>query len=288
MNENNHYSHINLSDYEWDVEKNICDIQEFFSEIVKNRFSKQYEIFADFFENMISKLTYLCFLPGLKEYDSIIDTNTRDFWVKYSKMNKESILEKLLTYLPESSQFIRLYSNKINDVLGDALNGHPEEAFKLFIQPFLRGYFFSSGGFEKSLLQKRKIHDWKPLFSKKRRKIFLKKKLLICKYVSITNIIQCSLYLTELEIRIRKITGYQNFYRENFVFLCELYRKSPKSIYKYISKSWITPIFIQFSSMRYDIIFKGKIYYCNHYIMYYISVWLLLLYFHCNVETYTN
>ena len=94
--------------------------------------------------------------------------------------------------------------------------------------------------------------------------------------------------MTEFELWIRKITGYKRFYSENIVFLCELYKKSPKSIYKYIRKSYVTPIIIQFSSIRYDIIFRGKIYYCNNDIRYSLSVWMIILYFHCNGEIYIN
>ena len=168
-------SNNNSQDYEWDAKKNIFDIQTFFSKFMKNRISNNYEIFSNFFEKMITNISFFGFLAGLQEYDRIIDINTRDFWIKYSKINRDTVREKLETYLPDSSQFINLYTIKINELLGGPLEKNSKQTFEIYITPFLKGYFFQLVDFKvvflKQDMMEKKVFQ-KFFFQKKKGKNF--------------------------------------------------------------------------------------------------------------------
>jgi len=252
----------------------VENLTSFLISFIEESVSGSEETMFTFFQKMSQELILSSLIPGIIEYNMLINSLSVDMWDKFV-INIHKRSELLKKYIPETHKFIESYTMLFAKTLNDK---NSNLVFDDFIKSFMEGCFYRRKGFEDLLIN----GDFGVFKHDTKQKLKLNKKLQY-PFMYPAQVVQNVTLLSAFSRLFNSISFRNNLlFNQCVVLFHELYYMTPSALNKVFCNSFKHPIIIQTSPMRFDVLFKTKFYYCNHDIRCSITTWMLFVYHKCN------
>lgn len=269
-----------------DVGGVVTSVANYFEGFLGRTFATQPDLFFSFCRDITSDVASLCLLPGTYDHDQLV-LYTPDFWLRYV-LSAETRMDLLGRYYPEAADVVRLYEYRLSEALRKKSAASSDEEsgdvnierrmaelraiFDQFMAHFMHSSLSSQEGFEYCMLG-----DGCELIPEARKAELRRNPHLQYQFMYPALVIQATLYLRSLSRWASSVVDAAPFYLHFVVFFHELYFDPLATKMALTRTTQHSPVIVQFTPTRFDVVFRGRIYYCRHDMRLTITVWLAVI-----------
>lgn len=256
------------------------------------------DILSPFYDKLLIDIIVLCSHNELHTIKLLSNANAGDFFTRVVNTS-DAQRDVIKQYLPEVYEVITMYSNDFQESLGKLEAGNiadkrgvsqkaTKKVYSRNIEYFMKHRFHRVKDFSKALVEMKSVYKDDPLISTNIINDLLKHKKFQSSYLYPFTCIRNVLYLKSLNMWIKENFKTTGFLYDNIIWYDEICNDSNTYRKKVIIAKKNTPIFIQTSHMRFDVLYNNTIYYANHLISKAIVIWMTILYVKCDGKLYIN
>lgn len=270
-------NNIRLQHQIWNPQKNASIIYKMMSTFLKNVICSQKVTLSNFFGKTLDDVITSVILPGLFDYKIVSISHTMDIWSSCI-LTRDTRMELVNAYMPDTYTFINQYSIKFNDSLIKATNSKDnlEQIYIKNLEPFMKGNFYKREDFQ-SIFLGNDSYSIINIINDSQKMNLLKHKGFQRTFMYAPHVIQNMLYLNLLQKWYEMNFKKKDFNEQYVVMVHELYMNQVSVIVKALKRSYQCPIFVNVNPTRFDILYNGNFYYSHHDIKEAIAIWFIII-----------
>jgi len=266
-------------DQEWNISQNILHVHKYFSRLIKKSFFKSKNTINPYFNRIRRDIMLLIVPPGLYHMSQVMDKKTKDIFAN-TIVNNDKRLMMLEDKLKDTCLFLCYYIKLFSETIDKE---NTDVCFEVAVNRIMQGFFYDQKLFQDFLNEDEDLRKERELFTAHNRYTLNTNKKFQVQYMYGPQVVQNVIFLNAIKLWFYKSTKKHNFFKDFVVFPHQMNMNPTITIGEdMMARSNRVPIIVGITPMRFDVMYRAKIYYTHHDIRNCIAAWWLMICSHCN------